>query len=68
MTALLLLVSALAVLLAFLWTAWCLLVLPFSMTGAFRAWLGLSNQDLFDAFDGEGADADPGRGPAGLTY
>ena len=64
MTALLTLVSAMAVSLAVLTTGWFLLVLAFSMPAAFGAWLGLSNAELFEALDG-GEDSDPGRGMAG---
>ncbi len=67
MTALMVLASALAVVLALLTTGWFLLVLPFFVPAAFGAWLGLSNEELLDALDGGGADPDPGRGPAGWT-
>ncbi len=67
MTALMVLASALAVVLALLTTAWFLLVLPFSLPATLGAWLGLSNEELLDALDGGGAEPDPGRGPAGWT-
>jgi len=66
MTALMALVSALAVVLAVLTSGWFLLVLAFSVPAAFGAWLGLSNEELLEAFDG-GDDPDPGRGMAGWT-
>jgi hypothetical protein len=66
MTALMVLASGLAVVLALLTSGWFLLVLAFSAPAAFGAWLGLSNGELLEALDGE-ADPDPGRGMAGWT-
>ena len=67
MTVLMVLASGISVALAVATTGWFLLVLPFSVPAAFGAWLGLSNEELLDVLDGGGADADPGRGPAGWT-
>ena len=67
MTSRLALASAVSMALAAATTGWFLLVLPFSVPAAFAAWLGLSNQELLDVLGGGGADADPGRGPAGWT-
>ena len=61
------LISAAAALLALLTTGWFLLVLPFSATAAYGAWAGLTDEELLDAHDGNGAHADAGRGPAGWT-
>lgn len=60
MTALLTVVSAMAVFLAALTTGWFLLILAFSMPAAFGAWPGLSSAELLEALDG-GDDPHPGR-------
>ena len=67
MAALMVLLTAVAVVLAALMTGWFLLAVPFTVVWAFAAWLGLSNQELADAFDAVSGD-DAGRGPAGLSW
>ncbi len=67
MAALLVLLTALAVALAALVTGWFLLAVPFTLVGAYGAWLGLSNEELSDAF-GTASGDDAGRGPTGLSW
>ena len=67
MAALLSLLTALAVALAVLVTAWFLLAVPFTVVGAYGAWLGLSDEELLDAFATASGD-DVGRGPTGLSW
>ena len=58
-------VTAAALLLGALGTTWSLLLVPFTGVAAVGAWLGLSGEELFDAF-GDAQGDDVGRGPAGL--
>lgn len=67
LAALLLLLTALAVALALLVTGWFLLAVPVTVVGAYGAWLGLSGEELADAFGAASGD-DAGRGPAGLSW
>jgi fatty acid desaturase len=64
--ALLLSLTAVAVALAALVTGWFLLAVPFTVVAAYGAWLGLSNEELFDAW-GTASGDDAGRGPTGLS-
>ena len=67
MVTLLSVLTAVAVALAALVTGWFLLAVPFTVVGAYGAWLGLSDDELFDAFGSASGD-DAGRGPAGLSW
>ena len=58
--------TAVAFALATLLTGWFLLAVPFTVVVAYGAWLGLSNDELLDAFGTVSGD-DAGRGPAGLS-
>jgi hypothetical protein len=62
----LVLLTAVAVALAALVTGWFLLVAPFTIVAAYGAWLGLTNEELFDAF-GTASGDDVARGPTGLS-
>lgn len=64
--ALMLSLTALAVVLAALLTGWFLLAVPFTGVAAYGAWLGLSNEELLEAFGAASGD-DAGHGPAGLS-
>ena len=59
--------TAVAVALAVLVTGWFLLAVPFTVVWAYGAWLGLSDEELSDAFGTTSGD-DVGRGPAGLSW
>ena len=67
MAALMVLLTAVAVPLAALVTGWFLLAVPLTIVGAYGAWLGLSNEELSDAFGSASGD-DAGRAPAGLSW
>jgi hypothetical protein len=64
--ALLLGMSLVAVLLGVAVTEWFLFAVPFGVLGAYGAWLGLSDDEFFDAVGAASGD-DLGRGPAGLS-
>ncbi len=53
-----------AVVLGALVSAWFLVAVPFAASGAYAAWLGLSNSEALDAMN---AWDDPGGGTAGMS-
>jgi hypothetical protein len=55
---------ALALVLAWTFSPWFLVAVPFALAGAYAMWLGLSNEDALDAVS---TWDDPGGGPAGMS-
>lgn len=55
---------ALALALAWAFSAWFMVAVPFALGGAYAMWLGLSNEDALDAIS---TWDDVGGGPAGMS-
>jgi|GEM_PF-6062232 len=51
--------------LAVLISLWFLVAVPFTMIAMYGAWVGLTNDEIFDAFGTDAAD--PGAGAPGMT-
>lgn len=66
MAALSLTLAAVASVLAAVVSGWFLLAVPFTIVAAYGAWLGLTDEELLDAFATASGD-DVGRGPSGLS-
>lgn len=66
MTAWSLSLTAVAFALAALVTGWFLVAVPCTVVAAYGAWIGLSDEELLDAFDTAFGD-DAGRRPTGLS-
>lgn len=56
---------AVAVVLAWVWTAWWLCAVPFALGAAYGAALGLTNSEIEAAFDSH--EPDPGAGAPGMS-